>query len=149
MRFNPWPRMAFNDTKRKRAFVARKQAAELEAYPLLAEMIAAEQPTVDAVMSERRSRWDAEEIAGRQRRAAKWLEGRQAMAALPPDVRAKLMRYWNGHRWLPGDPSYFLDMIHMFLTGRLDITGEQVRIVSTPLKTYSNTPMDASVFSEA
>lgn len=149
MRFNPWPRMAFNDTKRKRVFVARKQAAELDAYPLLAEMITAEQPTVDEVMSERRSRWDAEEIAGRQRRALKWREGRISMAVLPPDARAKLMDYWNGHRWLPGDPSYFLDMIHMFLTGRLDITGEQVRIVSTPLKTYSKPSVAASVFSEA
>lgn len=71
------------------------------------------------------------------------------MAALPPDARAKLMDYWNGHRWLPGDPSYFLDMIQMFLTGRLDITGEQVRIVSTPLKTYSKPSVAASVFSEA
>ena len=121
MRFKRWSRIDFNDTSRKRVAVARKHAAECNAAPLFAEQIAEEQPSVDAVMSSRRSSWDAQDAALRVRRAFKWREGRLALLDFPEDVRRQLLAYWNAHRWLPGDPSYFLDMLHMYRTGQLNM----------------------------
>lgn len=36
---------------------------------------------------------------------------------------------WNGHRWLPGDTSYLLDLLHGFATGRMTVEDGQVRPV--------------------
>lgn len=121
MRFRRYGRFAFQDTPRRRAAVLRKQAAERAALPLFAEQIAAEQPAVDAVMADRHARWDARETAERQRRAALWCKGRARMHQYPAVVRARLLDYWNRHRWLPGDPVYFLDMMHMHDTGQLNL----------------------------
>lgn len=121
MRFRRYGRFAFQDTPRRRAAVLRKQAAERAGLPLFAEQIAAEQPAVDVVMADRRARWDARETAERQRRAALWRKGRARMRQYPAAVRARLLDYWNRHRWLPGDPVYFLDMMHMHDTGQLNL----------------------------
>ena len=36
-----------------------------------------------------------------------------------PETRCALLTYWNGHRWLPADASYMLDMLSGFMRGRL------------------------------
>lgn len=127
MRFKRWPRQPFNDTNRKRSHVLRKYADEQAACPLFADQIAELQPSVDDVMAARRSRWDAQGERERAVRAAKWRDGRMKMRALPAEDQAKLMDYWNSHRWLPGDPSYFLDMIHMWQNDQLNLDAPNLR----------------------
>lgn len=36
-----------------------------------------------------------------------------------PGTRCALLTYWNGHRWLPADAGYLLDMLGGFKRGRL------------------------------
>lgn len=38
-----------------------------------------------------------------------------------------MLDYWNAHKWLPGDPSYLLDMLHSYARDRLVIDKGQVR----------------------
>ena len=45
-------------------------------------------------------------------------------------MRRALLDYWNGHRWLPGDPMYLLDLLHGFGGGRLVIEDGRVRPVA-------------------
>lgn len=119
MRFSRYERFEFNDTPRKRAHVLRRQRNEREALPLFADQIAAEQPDVDVVMEARRNNWRRHEQTDRDRRAEKWRQGRARLAAYPIEIRGRLLNYWNNHRWLPGTPAYFLDMMHMWDSGVL------------------------------
>ncbi len=121
MRFKRLPRYEFIDSTRRRAAVLRKQAKERESCPLFAEQIAEEQPEVDAVMEARRVAWVEQEARDRQRQADDWRRGRAKMRQYPESIQAALMFYWNNHRWLPGTPVYFLDMMHMYDTGQLDL----------------------------
>lgn len=119
MRFKPGHRIEpFNDTSRKRAACARAQRREREALPLLAPLIAAQQPAIEAVMAQRAARWIEDQKQYRARRAADWRRARARLASYGPEIRPKLLAYWQGCKW-PGDPSYFLSMLHMFDTGRL------------------------------
>jgi hypothetical protein len=113
-------------TDRKRAAVTRKHRREQEAMPLLAELIVEQQPDADSVMVERRQRWVAFEQRWRDTRATDWRRARAALALLPADTKAAMLRYWNEHRWLPGDPSYLADAIHRLHTGKLLLVDGQV-----------------------
>lgn len=121
MRFEKLLRYDFVDSPRRRSAVLRSQKRERDSCPLFADQIAAEQPDVDTVMEARRVAWIEKEIRDRQLCADKWREGRRRMREYPEPVRKQLMDYWNNHRWLPGTYVYFLDMMHMFDNGQLDL----------------------------
>ena len=87
--------------------------------PLLAELIAAQQPTIDEIMLRRAEDWIRHEIADRARRARMWREGRLRLAGMGDNLRPLVLSYWNNHRWLPGDPLYLVDMLHSIETGKL------------------------------
>ena len=132
MRFARQPRHAYVVTDRKRAAAGRAQRRQREALPLLAELVAEGQPPVEVVMAERLVRWAESEAAWRAQRAADWHRARRWIAVLPPAERAAVLAYWNGHRWLPGTPTYLLDTLHALATGRLviaDGTLQSVRAV--------------------
>lgn len=121
VRFARWPRHAYVVTDRKRAAAARAQRREREALPLLAGIVAEGQPPVEAVMAERLVRWAETEAARRSARARRWREARRRLDALPAAERVAALAHWNGHRWLPGDPTYLLDLLHGLATGRLAV----------------------------
>lgn len=121
MRFKRYFKDDYRDTPRKRAAVLRKQRAECEAFPLFADQIAAVQPDVDSVMERRRLAWTIQTRKDRAYRAMKWRQGRERLRQYPVPVRNQLLAYWNSHVWLPGDPSYFLDMMFMYDNGRLNL----------------------------
>lgn len=121
MRFKPGYRVEpFNDSPRKRAACARGQRREREAFPLLAPLIAEQQPPIEEIMARRATRWIEDQQAYRARRAAEWRKARVRLGHYAPDIRAKLLAYWQGCKW-PGDPNYLLSMLHMFDTDRLDV----------------------------
>lgn len=120
MRFHRYGRYDFRDTDRKRAAFLRKQKAEREALPLFAEQVAAEQIGVDEEMGGRRLQWERHQVIDRKRRADKWREARQRLNGYQEPVRGALLAYWQQCKW-PGDPSYFLSMLHMYDTGRLSL----------------------------
>ena len=127
MRFTTRPRCEYTVTDRKRAAVLRLQRRQRDSLPLLAPLFAETQPGIDEVMTTRVANWITSEQANRDRRARSWRRARQALDQHAPATRQALLAYWNGHRWLPGDPVYLLDMLHGFRTGRLVITDGQVR----------------------
>jgi len=122
VRFTRFGRYDFNDTPRKRAAYVRKLKAEQDAMPLFAELIAEQQGSVDDEMTTRREHWNKRQAAERQRRAMKWREARQRLRTYPEPIRAELLAYWQQCTW-PGDPTYFLSMLHMHDTGRLELPG--------------------------
>ena len=134
MRFKRQARHGFEDTRRKRLAALRGQQRERDRFPLLAGEIAAQQPGVDQVMTDRAERWTAHEKAARSLRAAQWIEGRRRLAGLEPGTRAAALAYWNGHRWLPGDPGYLLDMLHSIETGRLVQDGATFRFARPTIR---------------
>ncbi|MEC4718262.1 hypothetical protein RY831_03820 [Noviherbaspirillum sp. CPCC 100848] len=127
MRFTRYYKDDFRDTPRKRAALLRKQRNEREAFPLFADQIAEQQPDVDTVMDDRARKYAEHMANNRAYRAMKWRQGRARMRSYPEVVRAKLMDYWNTHRWLPAEPSYFLDMMHMYDHARLDLNAPGIR----------------------
>ncbi len=135
MRFKKQPRHPFEDTRRKRLAALRSQQRQRDALPLLAPLIAAKQPTVDQVMTDRAESWTKWNQEQRDRRAEQWRRGRARLASYEPETRAALLSYWNGHRWLPADPVCLLDMMHMFNTGRLALDEQgKVKHVPVPIK---------------
>lgn len=120
MRFKRCPRHPFTDTARKRSAVLRKQAKERAALPLFAEQIEAQQPGVDAVMQARGKAWEATEDRDRAGRAATWRQGRAQLARYPDRIRHKLRIAWDCAPY-PADPSRFLNFLHSYETGRLDL----------------------------
>jgi hypothetical protein len=134
MRFKKRERYgAFEDTSRKRAAAGRAQQKQRNALPLFAEQIAADQPSIDQVMAERAAQWEKTEAQQRASRAAAWREARRRLAGFNDATRAVVLAYWNGHRWLPGDPSYLLDAMHSFERGRLVLDGDTLRPVQIVL----------------
>ena len=87
---------------------------------MLAPLIAAQQPAIEAVMVQRATRWIEDQKQYRARRAADWRRARARLASSAPDTRAKLLAYWRCCKW-PGDPSYFLSLLQMFDTDRLPL----------------------------
>lgn len=128
MRFAQRPRCPYLVTDRKRAAASRLQRRQRDAFPLLAPLIAETQPSIDLVMTERVAAWIKTERDERARRAGAWRKARRALDAdHDTATRRALLDYWNAHRWLPGDPSYLLDMLHGYARGRLVIDNGQVR----------------------
>lgn len=82
MRFKPGNRIEpFNDSSRKRAACSRSQRRHREAFPLLAPLIAEQQPAIDDVMAQRAVRWLEDQKAYRARRAAGWRAARARRAS--------------------------------------------------------------------
>src|SRR4051812_38320137 len=135
MRFTGRPRAEYTVTDRKRAAAVRLQRRQREAFPLLALLIAERQPGIDAVIADRVENWSRTEQDWRDRRASQWRRARRALDVHDAATRAALLAYWNGHRWLPGDPSYLLDLLHGFRTGRLLLEHGQVRpaVITIPV----------------
>jgi hypothetical protein len=128
MRFKKRERYgAFEDTTRKRAAAGRAQQKQRDALPLFAEQIAEAQPSIDQVMAGRAAQWEKVEAQQRSSRAAAWREARRRLARFDDTTRGVVLAYWNGHRWLPGDPSYLLDTMHSFERGRLVLDGGTLR----------------------
>ncbi len=127
MRFTRRPRCPYTVTDRKRAAAVRLQRRQRDKLPLLAPLIAQAQPSIDAVMDARVASWITSEQQSRDHRAASWRRARAIFGGHEPAVRRALLDYWNGHRWLPGDPAYLLDLLHGFATGRYRIEDETVQ----------------------
>ncbi len=117
MRFHRHQRHEFTDTPRKRAAVLRRQRKDREALPLFADEIAAEQPSVDKVMTDRAAYWIEREQRERAERARQWLEVRAKIRALPERERRLFLAFWNSHRWFPGTPSYCATVLHCYRKG--------------------------------
>ena len=130
MRFQKQERHDYEDTRRKRLAVLRWQQNQRDRLPLLAAQIEAGQPPVDAVMSGRVALWATTQQANRDRQAAQWRQGRQELARMEPEARRAILAYWNSHKWLPGTPVYFLDMLHSIRTGQLVPQGATFRFSS-------------------
>jgi hypothetical protein len=111
MRFARRSRCDYTVTDRKRAVAVRLQRRQRDSLPLLAPLIAETQPNIDAVMNARVSNWIVTMQRERDRRAVCWRRARRALEGYEPALRRALLTYWNSHRWLPGDPSYLLDIL--------------------------------------
>jgi hypothetical protein len=130
MRFKKQDRHEYEVTRRKRLAVSRWQQRQRDSLPLLAAEIGAKQPGVDEVMSERIDRWATIQQANRDHQAAQWRQGRRELQQMEPKQRRAILVYWNGHKWLPGTPTYFLNMLHSIRTGRLIRQGETFRFAT-------------------
>lgn len=109
----------FEDTRRKRLALARKQRLEREALPLFAEQIATEQPNADVVMAQRAIQWDEYQQRTRDAKAAKWREARRRLFSYGDNIRPVLRRLWNECPY-PGDPGYLVGFLHSYDVGRID-----------------------------
>lgn len=127
MRFVRRPRHEYEVTDRKRKAALRSQKCQREKLPLLGPLIAAEQPSIDDLMESRVATWLRTQQAERDRRAARWQRGRRLLEQQPEPSRRTLLTYWNEHRWLPGEASDLVDMLHKFSTGRLVIEDGSIR----------------------
>lgn len=120
MRFTRKPHFGpYEDTRRKRLALARKQRLERERLPLFAEQIAAEQPDADTVMAERAVKWELYKQEDRDKRAARWRVARAKLFEYGPNVRMVLRNLWKTCPY-PGDPTYFHDFLHSYDNGRID-----------------------------
>ena len=145
MRFRKRERYgAFQDTSRKRAAAGRAQQKQRDALPLFAEQIAEAQPSIDQVMADRAAQWEKAEAQQRAGRATAWRNARHRLAQFDEATRAAVLAYWNGHRWLPGDPSYLLDTMHSLERGRLVLDGDTLRPAQIVLPTRQKTSPSAT-----
>ena len=120
MRFRRWPRVSvYEDTPRKRAALARAQEARRDKLPLLARLIAEQQPSADAEMARRAAWWPKVQQRDRDRRADDWRRARARLAAHGDNLRPVLVQLWRGCLY-PADPVYLLDLLHSVDTGRID-----------------------------
>lgn len=115
MRFQKTPHHPFTDTSRKRAHVLRRQKAKQEALPLFAEQVAAEQPDVDEVMTERAHRWAKAEALHRQFIARSWREVRRKFYSLDEPTRRGVFTAWQAWRG-PTMPTYLAHLIRQAVT---------------------------------
>jgi len=123
-------------TDRKRAAAVRLQRRQRDKLPLLARLIAETQPPIEVVMATRVATWITSEQQDRDRRATLWQRARCVLDRHEPTSRRVLLEYWNGHRWLPGDPMYLLDLLHGFSRGRYIIEDGTLRpaVVTIPVR---------------
>ncbi len=110
--------------------------------PLLAELVAEQQPSIDHVMHERVRLWTTTEQSDRDWRARQWRLARRLLDAHEPAVRRALLDYWNRHRWLPGDSTYLLGTINRFATGRLVIADGMIRPASVTIPVAEATDIE-------
>lgn len=130
MRFKRSARHPFTDTPRKRAALRRQQRLEREAFPLLADQIAEEQPDEDEVMQGRAVSWAMQEKKDRARRAQNWRNARSRLAALSGNERKFLTHAWNCAPY-PADPVYLLDFLHGYSVGRFSLDDLPFELVIT------------------
>jgi hypothetical protein len=120
MRFKRWPRVeTYNETPRKRAAIVVSQRRQRDKLPLLADLIAAEQPTIDAVIEGRQQSWPRWQQQTRDQRAAKWREARRELASYPLISRHAIRRLWNKAPY-PADPNYLADFLLQIKRGKVD-----------------------------
>lgn len=120
MRFRPWPRVsAYEDTPRKRAALARAQQTQRDKFPLLAPLIAEQQPSAEAEMARRAAWWPEVQQRDRDRRAHCWRRARIRLAGYGDNLRPLLIQLWRDCPY-PADPVYLLEMLHSIDTGRID-----------------------------
>ena len=111
MRFKRWPRVeAYQETPRNRAAIIVSQQRQRDKLPLLADLIADEQPSIDAVIEGRQERWPRLQRQTRDQRAAKWREARRELAAYSLITRHAIRRLWNNAPY-PADPTYLADFL--------------------------------------
>jgi len=135
MRFTRRPRCEYIVTDRERAAAVRLQRRQCDKLPLLALLVAETQPSIDQVMTTRVDNWIVWAQKDRDRRAAGWRRGRALLDQHEPATRQALLAYWNGHRWLPGDPMYLFDLLHGLGRGRTVIDEGRLRpaVVTIPV----------------
>lgn len=120
MRFRKWPKpTTYEETSRKRAAFVRKQRREREALPLLSDMIAATQHSVDEEMARRAVWWPEQQQRMRDERAAVWRRARARLFEFPDPVRRSIRRAWGDCPY-PADPHSFADLLHQIRVGKLD-----------------------------
>lgn len=120
MRFKRWPpRTEFEDTPRKRAALLRNQRKQRDKFPLLAEIIAEEQPDADTVMNRRSHQWRHDDDQTRQRRADAWRRARTRLFAYDPLRLHEFLTLWRSSPY-PADPGYLLDFLDALEKGRID-----------------------------
>jgi hypothetical protein len=120
MRFKRYITYPFEDTRRKRLALARRQRLDREKLPLFSELIGETQPDADTIMHARAELWQRTVAANRAWRAAAWRQARKRLCSYPDEDRRRLAAYWQKCVW-PADPTYLHSMMHMFDTGRLDV----------------------------
>ena len=85
----------YNDTKRKRLALLRKQDRERQALPLFAPLIAETQPDPEAVMQGYAKSWEQRQVVQREQRAAAWRAARRRLFAFPHPQRGQIRRSWS------------------------------------------------------
>jgi hypothetical protein len=81
-------------------------------------------------MAQRAIDWATCEQKRRDQRTELWRRARRKLASYDAETRRAILNYWNGDRWLPGDPSYFSRVMTRLDRGRLVITGRTLVAVS-------------------
>src|SRR3546814_15866583 len=121
MRFRRWPHVSpYEDTPRKRAALARAQQTQRDRFPLLAPLIAEQQPSAVAEMARRAAWWPEAQQRDRDRRARDWRRGRARLAGHGGNLRPVLIQLWRDSPY-PADPVYLLDMLHSIDTRPIDL----------------------------
>ncbi len=120
MRFKRWPRVeAYQESARTRAAVALSQRRQRDRLPLLANLIAAEQPSIEAVIEERHQSWPKWQQEKRDYRAAEWRKARRVLQAYSLITRHAIRWLWNDAPY-PADPSYLSDFLLQIERGKVD-----------------------------
>ncbi|MBV7300228.1 hypothetical protein [Enterovibrio paralichthyis] len=115
MKFNRYIPFNFKWTSRKAAAAERKLAKERECMPLFAAEIAENQPSLDAIRSQRESYFCQREIDDRLQRAKEWRHARSLLFALPYSHRAVIRFWWNSHAFLNHEPHYLANMVNRWV----------------------------------
>jgi hypothetical protein len=102
----------------KRAAVVRAQQAQRDKLPLLAPLIAEQQPGANAEMTRRVGWWPKLQQHDRDRRAHDWRRARAARRH-GDNLRRVLVQLWRGCPY-PADPVTLLDLLHSVDTGRIN-----------------------------
>ncbi len=100
---------------RKEAALKRKYQKQIDATPLFADEIKADQLPIDTVKRQRESAWNAKQALERKDRAAAWRRARKALFALPNSHRSLIRNMWNLHQWRTHEPHYLADLIHSYV----------------------------------
>lgn len=96
MLFDRYPQHeGFQDTDRKRSALLRKHRAEQDHYPLFADQVAAEQPSVNEVMEKRKLQHSAFYQSNRKFKAKWWRIVRQSYFKLSAEKRINVREQWK------------------------------------------------------
>lgn len=97
---------------------AAKLRREREAAPLFAADIAAQQPSVDAILDANQAAFEEYQQERRNWVAMRWKQARRELRAMPR--AAELYALWNEAPY-PASPEYLLDMLHRLRQGHFTI----------------------------